>query len=323
LHEQDAFLWVDEAQREQIQASLEEHRAITPGFIIPSRHTLSRYLAAFFEGFHSHLLFIHLPTFRLADHPLELVLAIMSAGAQYRFEHQNSAKFFRAAKAIMLRKHHLHDVTGVFESIRGGSTDAPSDVLSVDDELAVIRCLLILMGVGTWQDTTMLKEALHLRSLLVGSIRRSGLQEINQPLTTEHMDWLRWVKNESIRRTKLAAFSFVDMYSIAYNNYPPIRNCEVKLRLPCQTRLWNASNAKDWLEVYQVAGADQLFYHDALSHLLRDSASAPVLSPVPSPLGNYYLLHGLIQRIHIIRELGLDIDDDWTEFPEVESNRLE
>lgn len=284
---------------------------------------MSRYLAAFFEGFHSHLLFIHLPTFRLADHPLELVLAIMSAGAQYRFEHQNSRKFFTAAKAIMSQKHHLHDVAGAFSSIGKGSTDAPSDVISVDDELNVIRCLLILMGVGTWQDTTMLKEALHLRSLLVGILRRSGLQEINQPSITDHTDWLRWVKNESIRRTKLAAFSFVDMYSIAYNNYPPIRNHEVKLRLPCQTRLWNASNAKDWLEAYEIAGTDQLFYQDALSRLLQDSASAPVLSPVPSPLGNYYLLHGLIQRIHIIRELGLDIGDDCTEFPEVESNRLE
>ncbi|KAJ5984562.1 hypothetical protein N7481_006661 [Penicillium waksmanii] len=323
FHGQDAFFWVDEAQREQIQVSLEEHRAITPGFLIPSRHTLSRYLAAFFEGFHSHLLFIHLPTFRLTDHPLELILAIMSAGAQYRFEHQNSTKFFKAAKAIVSQRHHLDDVTGASWFIGRNPTDAPGDLLGMDDDLGVIRCLLILMGVGTWQDTTMLKEALHLRSLLVGCLRRSGLQEIHQPSTTEHMDWLRWAKSESIRRTKLAAFSFVDMYSIAYNNYPPIRNHEVKLRLPCPTRVWNASNAMDWLEAYRVAGADQLFYHDALSLLLRNSASAPALSPVPSPLGNYYLLHGLIQRIHIIRELGLDINDDYTEFPEVESNRLE
>lgn len=245
----------------------------------------------------------------------------MSAGAQYRFEHRNSTKFFEAAKAILSRRHHFHNFIGAPSSFGPGSTDPAGAMLDVDDELDLIRCLLILMGVGTWQNTTMLQEAHQLRCMLVNSLRRSGLEETHQLSPTEHIEWLHWVKDESIRRTKLAAFSFVDMYSIAYNNYPPIRNHEVKLRLPCETKLWKASNVKEWLAAYRVAGSDQLFFNDALSLLLRDSDSPPALNPMPSPLGNYFLLHGLIQRIHIIRELGLDINDDC--MSEGESTRLE
>lgn len=40
-------------------------------------------------------------------------------------------------------------------------------------------------------------------------------------------------------------------------------------------------------------------------------------------IGKLSSSHELAQRIHIIRELGLDIDDDCTELPEVDSNRLE
>jgi hypothetical protein len=134
------------------------------------------------------------------------------------------------------------------------------------------------------------------------------------------MDWLRWVEQESTRRAKLAAFGFIDIYSIAYNKYPPIRSHEVKLRLPCQTKLWDALNAADWLAAYEVVGQEQLVYHDALSKLLHDPPS--VLNPIPSPLGNFYLLHGLIQRIHIIRELALDLGDQPGDLPEDELTRL-
>ncbi|KAL4945689.1 hypothetical protein BDV06DRAFT_219082 [Aspergillus oleicola] len=317
---------VDESQRSFIIALLSRYRDDIPDFSLPSRHTLSRYLTAFFQGFHSHLLYMHIPTFRLTDYSPELILAMMAAGAQYRFEHQNGAKFFHAAKTIVIQRLHTYNTGHLLAS---KSTSGHLDTHETPRgnelvELDMIRCLLTLMGFAAWQDTAMLQEGLHLQSLLVAMLRRSRLEETDDISLTES-DWGRWSQQESIRRTKLAAFGFVDMYSIAYNHYPPIRNHEVKLRLPCPTRVWNASSAEEWREAYTAAGQVQLKYHEALSQLLHGSPATSILSPMPSPLGNYYLVHGLIQRIQILQDLCLDLNcgRPSAELPEHKSGLLE
>ncbi|KAL4797727.1 hypothetical protein BDV19DRAFT_387155 [Aspergillus venezuelensis] len=317
---------VDESQRAFIIALLSKYRDDIPGFSLPSRHTLSRYLTAFFQGFHSHMPYMHNPTFRLTDYSPELILSMMAAGAQYRFEHQNGAKFFHAAKTIVTQRLHTYDTGHLRASMSTGRSGPTNDAPGGNElvELDLIRCLLTLMGYAAWQDTAMLQEGLHLQSLLVATLRRSGLEESdNTPLTGN--DWGRWAQQESIRRTKMTAFGFVDMYSIAYNQYPPIRNHEVKLRLPCPTRVWNAPTAQHWWEAYTAAGQVQLIYHEALSQLLHGSPATSMLSPIPSPLGNYYLIHGLIQRIHMLRDLSLDVEygSPSARLPERELTQLE
>ncbi|KAL2837696.1 hypothetical protein BJY01DRAFT_251321 [Aspergillus pseudoustus] len=314
---------VDEKQRTRILTLLDGHRKTIPNFSLPSRHTLSRYLVAFFEGFHMHMLFFHIPTFRLTDHSPELILAIMAAGAQYRFEYRNASSFFHAARAIVSRRLQPYNVENQEVPMQGmiGTNEIPT--LSPSQEIMIVRCLLILMGFATWQPPAMLREAFNLRNALITILRHSGLEEPTETLPLGTGSWAQWIELESSRRSKLSAFAFIDTYSIAYNHYPPIRNHEVKLRMPCQTRLWNAPTAAEWLAAMEAAGQEQLIYHDALSKLLSGSNSASSLSPMPSPLGNYYLLHGLIQRIHIIRELALDLGDASLDLPEDDLNRLE
>ncbi|KAL3443403.1 hypothetical protein BJX65DRAFT_320626 [Aspergillus insuetus] len=314
---------VEEQQRTRIKAMLEDHHGAIPGFSLPSRHTLSRYLVAFFQGFHMHMLFLHIPTFRLTDHSPEMILAMMAAGAQYRFEYQNAAKFFKASKAVVTQKLQAYNLQSPEDCVPGPFPTPGEPETRAVDEIMTIRSLLILMGFATWQEPGMLQEAFHLRNLLIAVLRRSGLKETTEALPIDSSSWAKWIELESSRRSKLAAFAFVDIYGIAYNNYPPIRNHEVKLRLPCQTKLWNAQTAAEWLAATRTAGQEQLVYHDALSQLLLGFSSGDVLSPMPSPLGNYYLLHGLIQRIHIIRELALDLGDQSTQLPEPELSRLE
>ncbi|KAL4877945.1 fungal-specific transcription factor domain-containing protein [Aspergillus karnatakaensis] len=315
-------LRVDVNDRICIMTKLTAYHSTIPNFSLPSRHTLSRYLLAFFEGFHKHMLFLHIPTFRLTDHSPELILAIMAAGAQYRFEYQNAARFFHASKAIVSQCLQA-DMQMPEASLVDNGLLPMNTASSVVDETETIRCLLILMGFAAWQDTTMLRDAFQLRNLLIQTLRRAGLEDTALGSSPETLGWARWVQQEECRRAKLAAFAFVDMYSIAYNHYPSIRNHEVKLLLPCQTKIWNAPNAAEWLASIKAAGQEQCTYHGALSQLLQGSNTSALLSPMPSPLGNYYLLHGLIQRIHIIRELALDLGNQSSDLPEDELNRLE
>lgn len=339
---------VDDAQRNGLTAMLDEFRdAVGPGFVLPSRHALTRYITSFFEGFHSHMNFIHVPSWSVSTTPLELLLAIATVGAQYCFEHKVSKKLFFAAKAILLDR-----ITYKFENFGpkiqalvemrrppGGSlapswTSADSHTSAVAwDPIDAIRTLIMLMGFATWEpQEVLLREAFVLQSLLAQVCRDVGLdepavaEEQHETLATAptQASWLCWSKQESVRRAKLIAFSFMHIHSVAYNVYPALRSNEVHLRLPCSTREWRASSADQWGKARAETPKQQLNFQEALSLLLRNvDEAAPPLDPIPTPLGNYLLLHGLLQRIYIVRDLSLPLMDQGASLPQDEVEKLE
>jgi hypothetical protein len=336
-----ASLRVNSDIRACFNAQVEKYQHIIPDFVLPSRHTLSRYIIAFFEGFHSHLQFLHAPTFRLDNCPIELILAICATGAQYCFEHRNAKALFRAAKAIVLEtlSKETHSIRGKagsvppLESLRSQLFRQPRSPLALPPNSAhpisrsynpmdTIRCLLILMGYATWEDSELLCEALKLQSLLVHCLREVGLWETQEiSASAADLSWIDWSEQESVRRTKLVSFTFIHVHSIAYNVYPALRSNEIHLRLPCSTKEWNAPSAAKWQAARLNIEAEQLHFQDALSRLLTKSESNTHINPIPAPLGNYILLHGLLQRIHLIRELSTL--DNSTALPDEELNKIE
>lgn len=290
--------------------------------------------------------FIHCRTWHILEHPLELILGIAAVGAQYCFEHRSSERLFYAGKAILMEKlvtrsSHLGPRTSSSlalnsPSVRSGPSDAETKLL---DPVETIRTLIALMGYATWEpNASMVREAFALQGLLAQVLRDIGLDDEDQqaqPTTSTdpsnrdqdgHTAWLEWINQESCRRSKLIAFSFLHTHSIAYNVYPVLRSNEVNLRLPCPTKEWKAPTAVLWQGATGEAKKPQLYFQDALSLLLRNSHSgnnsAP-LDPIPTPLGNYVLLHGLLQRIHIVRDLSLPVMSNSAELPAEEVMKLE
>lgn len=213
------------------------------------------------------------------------------------------------------------------------------------------------MAYATWErKEEFVAEAFLLQSLLVQALRDIGLEEEHrqedhnshsnpnpttaaaapvqqqqQPGPSSLKDaWLAWVRQESVRRSKLIAFTFLHTHSVAYNVYPVLRSNEIHLRLPCPTGEWQAPTAAQWQRQRERQSRhkrrEQLNFQDALSLLLRradDRGAAAPLDPIPTPLGNYVLLHGLLQRIHIVRDLSLPIMDQSASLPAEEVNKLE
>jgi hypothetical protein len=172
-----------------------------------------------------------------------------------------------------------------------------------------------------------LSEAFSLRGLLVQVLRDIGLDEPSPDrapeATTPQVEWMAWVKQESTRRSKLIAFTFLHIHSVAYNVYPVLRSNEVQLRLPCSTGEWKAANPTQWQQARREEHQEQLNFQTALSILLKHSDGTTALDPIPTPLGNYVLLHGLIQRIHIVRDLSLPVLDNSASLPHEEVAKLE
>lgn len=97
-----------------IKNRLDEFSSVLPNdFVFPSRHTLTRYLEGYISGFQEHLPFLHIPTLSPTEMAPELLLAIASVGAQYRFESHRGNALWYAAKAVaveQIRRRHSHEV---------------------------------------------------------------------------------------------------------------------------------------------------------------------------------------------------------------------
>ncbi|PSN61441.1 hypothetical protein BS50DRAFT_562336 [Corynespora cassiicola Philippines] len=284
-------------------------------FEIPSRHALTRYITAFFGGFHSHFPFIHEPTYKPSCSPLELTLAMCSAGAQYCFERKSSERLFRAAKAIVfhrLRQEESHFGPQTLAFITSTNILSPVCEPMIRrsgpwSPLDMAKTLLILVGYATWDKKEFLQQAFALRGLLVQCLRDIGLREDESPAdvsTSRSAMWDQWVQQESSRRTKLVAFCYINVHSIAYNTHPLLWSSELHLRLPCSTQEWQARSAARWTALRREQKEDQMPFQHALSILLQGTGGTNLVHPIPSPIGNYILLHALLQRIHVVRELS-------------------
>lgn len=323
---------VSDFDRQRFASKLAGFDSVMPkGFIAPSRHSLSRYLAGYINGFHEHLPFIHVPTLSVASSAPELVLALAAVGAQYRFENSRGIELFYAAKAVVLEQVKRRDGFQIpqlwnrprtrtgsivqspnhgFNGLSNGSGSpfqfVPSeDAVAPDskEQMDSIQALLLLTAFATWErHQELLREALAFQSILARLVRESGLTNPEVP-QTEDLSWEEWIRLEGDKRTKLIVYCFFNLHSITWNVPPLILNTELKLDLPDPGNEWKATNSDVWRQLRSQNTPSAVPFQTAFSRLFSKPSQSP---PAPvSPLGNYVLIHALIQQIFFARQLSL------------------
>ncbi|KAF3014916.1 hypothetical protein E8E15_005992 [Penicillium rubens] len=329
---------ISNSDRQAFISKLEEFSYVLPkGFVPPSRHALSRFFAGYINGLNEHLPFIHVPTLSVAKTSPELTLALAAAGSHYRFENSRGIDLFHAAKAILLERLRRRDSKQVpqpswnyisppsgFPNSRGSSMisntasspfqhhqqmpNAPvnASIYTPDDSdahMEVIRTFLLLTVFASWErHPELLREILSLQSTLARLVREHGLSEL--PPTSDPISWEEWVRREGNRRTKLIVYCFFNLHSIMYNIPPLILNAELKLNMPCSHELWKASNAPQWRRVHRSRQGSDVPFQEAFARLFLKSSMSIPSAPI-SPLGNYILIHAIIQQIFFARQLCL------------------
>ncbi|KAJ6086403.1 hypothetical protein N7467_005317 [Penicillium canescens] len=281
---------VTESQRISLIGSLSSMEVLMPDFDLPSSDSLTRFLAGYFTGFYPRMPFTHPPSFKIeACHP-GLFLAMAAIGAVHRYEMKTAYNLFYVAKMIFLEKQRHR------ESNEFGRSVNSTSLTSGRNNIQEIRGLLCLLAMASWQKDMELKnEYFMLQSLLASSVRLSGLDDT---LTQAgDLDWETWAQQESDRRTKLLAFCFLNIQSIAYNLPPGLLSKEIRLRLPCSCPEWTAADATTWEMLRQNTPNEQEYFHIALQNLLLPTSGTCGHTSFTSPVANYVLLHGLIQSI--------------------------
>ncbi|ORY62665.1 uncharacterized protein BCR38DRAFT_346884 [Pseudomassariella vexata] len=312
-----------------IKNRLDEFSSVLPSdFVFPSRHTLVRFLEGYVTGFHDTLPILHLPTISTADLSPELLLAILAVGAQYRFESHRSNALWYAAKAVALeqvRRRNSHDLTGLlptpaaysphstrpspshgfrhsFSSLqeRPMTQDTHREPYSPNtpqSRMETIQSLLLLFAVGIWGAKAILHEALSLQSLLALLVREEGFMTES----TQTADWESWIRIESANRTKFSAYCFFNLCSVAYNVPPQLLTSELNpVFLPHSSKLWRAETAWAWAEACRAFPSIDISLQDALSRLFTRSPQGPQAGL--SSLGNYILIHSLLQHIFLLKQ---------------------
>ncbi|KAF2009415.1 hypothetical protein BU24DRAFT_428332 [Aaosphaeria arxii CBS 175.79] len=310
---------------------LSDYNDILPtDFEFPSRHAMCRYIEGYFSGFHEHLPFIHLPTFNIATEAPELVLAVAAVGARYRFQRQQSHHLYVAAR--MLTEHQLRyrdgdEVpTSIFSTpgllshglanpdspvsdksipnSRGNSSTYPQASIHRirERDIKTMQAIILLVALGTWNHRSLIKDAFSLASHLALMLREDKHELDQGPLSES--TWREWVRSEGRRRTKLVAFAFLNLHSLAYNITPKIMIREVsEVILPSPESHWRATSETQWVSARDTDPHVRVPLRERLASILADNVEDDRQHPSHlSSFGNYILIHCILQQIFFTRQ---------------------
>ncbi|KAL3495470.1 hypothetical protein BJX62DRAFT_222663 [Aspergillus germanicus] len=218
---------------------------------------------------------------------------MMALGAVDRFEFAAATELFYLSKALLLdsQQHRVRS-----EPRKPSAAEEHTTLRK--QMLDELRCLLCLAYFASWQsDPSIRNETCILVGLLAQALRLVGLEETPQPAQYDD-SWEQWSQVESERRSKLFAFCFLNVHSIAYDIPPSIWCDEITLKLPCSCPEWTAPDATSWDMLRRATTPNEQGYvNDALDILLSGTKQADPNIATVSPVGNYVLMHGLLHKI--------------------------
>ena len=328
---------INQDDRQRVADKLAEFVSVLPStFQLPSRLALSRYVAGYVNGFHEHLPFLHIPTMTIDTCAIELILAMAAVGAQYCFEGQKGVELFNISQTIAAQRikqrdarlaaFHRHTESqwmGALATPNGYRADKARDtprstsisgplglpsqaddaggLLQREDLIQTAQALLLLMAMATWaKHREILREALAIQSVLATLVRDDGFKKTPLP---ENADWHTWARYESCKRTKFIVFCFFNLHCIVYNIPSLILNSELDMTLPCSASEFKAIHENKWKETRARTTTIETTFQAALSRLFS-RGSGNDGSAYNSSLGNYVLVHALIQHIFFVRQVS-------------------
>lgn len=296
---------------------------LPPGYEIPSRHAISRYLHGFMNGFHPHFPIIHPQTLSLREMAPELILSLAAVGSQYCLESHQGLKLFPLARSIAaekIRRRDLVELDGTVDSYTNSprrQTKAQSTLSHIESRLEprvkskestnndresnelvqTMQALFYLMAMATWggEHRSLVRQAIATQSMLAVLVRQHGLAD--DPTDSDSKSWNEWARAESARRTKLIIYCFFNLHTIVFNLPSPLTISDIHLRLPCTESEWKAPDSDIWLNLHRKSQSAP-FFQDCISDLLQDETGPPACSS----LGSHVLIHALIQRIFSIQQ---------------------
>ncbi|KAJ5123305.1 hypothetical protein N7448_009402 [Penicillium atrosanguineum] len=229
--------------------------ALPETFQLPATVSLNRYLSTYFNLYHPHLPFLHQQSFNPATVSPPLLLAVLSIGALYTFERDNSFMLHVGSKVLVNQFLQHKD--------NFDSRKCP---------LWLMQSSLLNMVFESWSgDPKGLEWTCSIKSLLANMVAGNRYQlkvrtEARQGTKPSREEW---IEDESCRRTYFAVYIFFGMLTLTFNHTPAMSFDEFDtLELPSSESLWNldASDDDTW---HRSIGANSLTVREAHDFLFQ------------------------------------------------------
>ncbi|ODM23092.1 hypothetical protein SI65_00681 [Aspergillus cristatus] len=196
-----SFPWlISELQRLQFNDTL------IPQFILPTRASIARYMSGYVDGFTDHHPFIHVPTLRILSYHRspETILALLSIGAQYRYETKTARALYQSSRSIVLERLRKGELYPLIGDISHSQHESTSDTAS-SDNVDRTRALLLPATYCLWQNQASLtQECFEYQGLIARSIPQPGLLET---LKETGYGWSQWIRLETDELSSLDGVS--------------------------------------------------------------------------------------------------------------------
>ena len=275
------------------------------------RHVLSlnmmqTYIASFWLHFHPQMPILHKPTFQANNSPPLLLLVIITLGASclektYGFEVTQSGADLSAFLAWHLR----------WEIFMDADFRPPA-------KLWVFQALLLLEIFEKMYSTRPLHERAHIHhatsltlmrrgSSLIGrssvdsppsgtdSTHASRHGSVNGALHSNQFTadewWNQWITNEATRRAAFAAFVMDSIHATMFGHSAVMVAHEMRLPLPCDEALWNATSSAEVGRVEQSLHSNGIKPTTFLDGLKKTLNGQPVRT---NSFGRTILMAGLL-----------------------------
>lgn len=289
------------------------HSVLPNNHILPSRHTLSRFLEGYFRGFAIHTPFIHAVSFSVTSTSPELILSMCAVGALHRFQPSTGYQLYADAQALIswrMRERSravLGRLTNDPHTKSGALSRAketlPSSSLDVnlqatereDNTLQLLQAMILLTAMASWGDHGLTQDALSMSSQVAMLARESGIS-VPEERRPQNQTWSNGIRHEERRRTLFSAYALLNLQSVAFNVPPLLLNQEVAIELPGCASSWQAQTATEWSTLRDTYMTPRPF-QERLNELLLGKRIH--LEAALSSFGNYILIHGLLQQVFI------------------------
>ncbi|GAM86406.1 hypothetical protein ANO11243_044200 [Dothideomycetidae sp. 11243] len=211
-------------------------------FQLPEVTVLNRYLQAYFNLFHHHLPFLHPATFDPSRVSGALLLSVLSIGALYTFEQDQSYMLHVGSKILVSQ----------FLANKENFSSRKSP-------LWAMQATLLNMIFASWSgDPKGLEWACSVKSLVANMVAGNGyeLKLRSDARAGARPSHAEWIEDEGCRRTYYAVYIFFGLLTLTYNHTPAISFNEFEpLDLPSSESLWNLEVGDEdaWREAHSAS----------------------------------------------------------------------
>ncbi|KAK3369007.1 fungal-specific transcription factor domain-containing protein, partial [Lasiosphaeria ovina] len=226
-----------------------------------------------YTHFHTHFSIFHIPTFKAMDVFVGLLAGMCCIGACYsdRVSSANVREIMDYLKAALEASSRLF--ASISEDIKP-QVDYEHDTFgSTRADLEELQAIILSHILFVWHGTSFQREKARSSFALVASLaRNAGLLQIpknstiysqlhqsdvpaqvNSPFS---FDWMTWVEQEKRIRTMYLIFLFDVALGLYFNAGPQFDALEIRLPLPADDAVWDASSACECAEALGLHGSD-------------------------------------------------------------------